>query len=66
MDHQSPRGRCSSYRARSPLGAALLDAFVTKPMMSATTATGGIPIFGLGLVLLDLIEIRAAKMVPPP
>ena len=46
------------------LGAASLDAVGTGPMISATTATGGILIFGLGLVLLDLKEVRVANMLP--
>lgn len=46
------------------LGAASLDAVVTGPMISATAATGGILIFGLGLVLLDLKEVRVASMLP--
>ena len=46
------------------LGANFLDAVVTEPMISATTATGGILIFGLGLGLLDLKEVRVANMLP--
>jgi uncharacterized protein len=46
------------------LGAAFLDAVVTGPMISSTTATGGVLIFGLGLGLLDLKEIRVANMLP--
>ncbi len=46
------------------LGAAFLEGFVTEPMILATTATGGILIFGLGLVLLDLKEVRVANMLP--
>jgi uncharacterized protein len=46
------------------LGAAFLDAVVTDPMVSATTATGGILIFGLGLGLLSLKEVRVANMLP--
>jgi uncharacterized protein len=46
------------------LGAGLLDAVVTGPMISSTTATGGILIFGLGLGLLDLKEVRVANMLP--
>jgi uncharacterized protein len=46
------------------LGAAFLDAVVTGPMISSTTATGGILIFGLGLGLLDLKEVRVANMLP--
>ncbi len=46
------------------LGAGFLDAVVTEAMISATTATGGILIVGLGLGLLDLTEIRVANMLP--
>lgn len=46
------------------LGAGFLDAVVTGPMISATTATGGVLIFGLGLGLLDLKEVRVANMLP--
>ncbi len=46
------------------MGASLLDAVITAPMISATTATGGILIVGLGLSLLDLKEIRVANMLP--
>jgi uncharacterized membrane protein YqgA involved in biofilm formation len=46
------------------LGAGFLDPVVTGPMISATTATGGILIFGLGLGLLDLKEVRVANMLP--
>ncbi len=46
------------------LGAGFLDAFITAPMISATTATGGILILGLGLTLLDLKEVRVANMLP--
>jgi uncharacterized protein len=46
------------------LGAGFLDAVVTEPMISATTATGGILIVGLGLRLLDLKEVRGANMLP--
>ena len=33
-------------------------------MISATAATGGVLIFGLGLGLLDLKEVRVANMLP--
>jgi uncharacterized protein len=46
------------------LGASYLDAVVTGPMISATTATGGILIFGLGLGLLEIKEVRVANMLP--
>ncbi|HEX2728388.1 MAG TPA: DUF554 domain-containing protein [Rubrobacteraceae bacterium] len=46
------------------LGAGFLDPFVTEAMISATTATGGILIVGLGLMLLNLKEVRVANMLP--
>lgn len=46
------------------IGAGFLDPFVTDAMISATTATGGILIVGLGLMLLDLKEVRVANMLP--
>ena len=45
-------------------GANFLDAVVTDSMISATTATGGILIVGLGLGLLDLKQVRVANMLP--
>ena len=45
-------------------GAALIEGFVTETMISATTATGGVLIFGLGLGLLNLKEVRVANMLP--
>ena len=46
------------------LAAGSLDTVVTGTMISATTATGGILIFGLGLGLLELKEVRVANMLP--
>ncbi|WP_047865573.1 DUF554 domain-containing protein [Rubrobacter aplysinae] len=46
------------------LGAGLLEGAVTGAMISATTATGGVLIFGLGLGLLELREVRVANMLP--
>jgi len=46
------------------LSAGLLEGIVTEPMIGATTATGGILILGLGLVLLELKEVRVANMLP--
>ena len=33
-------------------------------MISATTAMGGVLILGLGLILLELKEVRVANMLP--
>lgn len=46
------------------LGAGLLEGVITDAMISGTTATGGVLIFGLGLGLLELREVRVANMLP--
>jgi uncharacterized membrane protein YqgA involved in biofilm formation len=46
------------------LSAGLLEGVITEPMIEATTATGGVLILGLGLVLLELKEVRVANMLP--
>jgi uncharacterized membrane protein YqgA involved in biofilm formation len=46
------------------LGAGFLEPVVTGAMISATTATGGVLILGLGLMLLELKEVRVANMLP--
>ena len=52
------------FQGSLTLGAGFLEPIVTGPMISATTATGGVLIFGLGLGLLDLKEVRVANMLP--
>lgn len=46
------------------LGAGFLEGVITDAMISATTATGGVLLFGLGLGLLNLLEVRVANMLP--
>ena len=46
------------------LSAGLLEEVVTGVMIEAMTATGGVLILGLGLVLLELKEVRVANMLP--
>jgi uncharacterized membrane protein YqgA involved in biofilm formation len=46
------------------LSAGLLEETVTEAMIEAMTATGGVLILGLGLVLLELKEVRVANMLP--
>lgn len=46
------------------LGARLVAPVVSDPMIAAATATGGVLLFGLGLTLLELKEVRAANMLP--
>jgi uncharacterized protein len=46
------------------LSAGLLEEIVTESMIEVMTATGGVLILGLGLVLLELKEVRVANMLP--
>jgi uncharacterized membrane protein YqgA involved in biofilm formation len=46
------------------LAAGFLEPLVTEAMISATTATGGILIVGLGLGLLELKRVRVGNMLP--
>jgi uncharacterized membrane protein YqgA involved in biofilm formation len=46
------------------LGAGFIGPVVTDPMISATTATGGVLIVGLGLMLLEVKVVRVANMLP--
>ncbi|MBA2693826.1 MAG: DUF554 domain-containing protein [Rubrobacter sp.] len=45
-------------------GASFIEPFITEAMVAAATATGGVLIFGLGLMLLDLKEVHVANMLP--
>lgn len=46
------------------LAGALFGAFMDEPMILAMTSTGGVLLLGLGLVLLELKEVRVANMLP--
>jgi uncharacterized protein len=46
------------------LSAGLPEGVLTETMILATTATGGVLILGLGLIILDLKEVRVANMLP--
>ena len=46
------------------LARATFGTFMGKPMILAMTSTGGVLLLGLGLVLLELKEIRVANMLP--
>jgi uncharacterized protein len=46
------------------LAGALFGSFMNEPMIQAPTATGGLLLLGLGLVLLNLKEVRVANMLP--
>jgi uncharacterized membrane protein YqgA involved in biofilm formation len=46
------------------LAGALFGSFMSEPMILALTSTGGVLLLGLGLVLLNLEEVRVANMLP--
>jgi uncharacterized membrane protein YqgA involved in biofilm formation len=46
------------------LAGAFFGAFMDEPMIMAMTSTGGVLLLGLGLVLLELKEVRVANMLP--
>jgi len=46
------------------LSAGLLEEVVTEPMVLAMTATGGVLILGLGIILLEIKEVKVANMLP--
>jgi uncharacterized protein len=46
------------------LGGALFGSFMNELMVLAMTSTGGVLLLGLGLVLLNLKEVRVANMLP--
>src|SRR5918994_391544 len=46
------------------LAAALFGTFIDEPMILAMTSTGGVLLLGLGLVLLELKDVRVANMLP--
>ncbi|QYJ14517.1 putative membrane protein YdfK [Rubrobacter xylanophilus DSM 9941] len=46
------------------LAGALFGSFMDEPMVLAMTSTGGVLLFGLGLAILEIKEIRVANMLP--
>ena len=46
------------------LAGALFGSFMSEAMILALTSTGGVLLFGLGLGLLSLKEVRVANMLP--
>jgi uncharacterized membrane protein YqgA involved in biofilm formation len=47
-----------------PLAGSLFGSFMSEPMIMALTSTGGVLLLGLGLVPLNLKEVRVANMLP--
>ncbi len=52
------------YQGALTLGAGFLHALLTDAMIAEMTATGGVMILGLGLVLLEIRPIRVANLLP--
>ena len=52
------------YQGGLTLGAGLVKALLTEPMVAEMTATGGTLILAIGLNLLDLTTIRVANFLP--
>lgn len=46
------------------LGAGFMQDLLTEPMMVEMTATGGVMILGIGLVLLDIKKVKVANYLP--
>ncbi len=46
------------------LGASLLEGVLTEPMIAELTATGGVMMLGLGVVMLEIKRIRVANLLP--
>ena len=52
------------YQGGLTLLAGLAQSFLTEPMIAEMSATGGVLILALGLILLDLKKIRVANLLP--
>jgi uncharacterized membrane protein YqgA involved in biofilm formation len=52
------------YQGGVTLLAGLLNQVLTQPMINEMTATGGIMIIAIGLLLLDIKKIRVANLLP--
>jgi len=52
------------YQGALSLSAGLAQAVLTQPMITEMTATGGVLIMGIGLILLDLKRVRVGNFLP--
>ena len=52
------------YQGALTLGAAALESVLTEPMIAELTATGGILMLGLGLLMLEIKPIKVANFLP--
>ncbi len=52
------------YQGSITLLASAASQWITEPMLTAMTATGGVMILGIGLLVLEIKEIRVANLLP--
>jgi len=52
------------YQGILTLGASLFQTILTDAMITEMTATGGVMILGIGLLLLEIKRVRAANFLP--
>ena len=52
------------YQGALTLGASLFQAVLTEAMIKEMTATGGVMILGIGLLLLEIKRVRVANFLP--
>ncbi|RLF30509.1 MAG: DUF554 domain-containing protein, partial [Thermoplasmata archaeon] len=52
------------YQGILTLGASLFQAFLTDAMITEMTATGGVIILGIGLLLLEIKRVKVANFLP--
>ena len=52
------------YQGVLTLGASLFQTVLTDPMITEMTATGGVMILGIGLLLLEIKRVRVASFLP--
>jgi uncharacterized protein len=46
------------------LGASLLESVLSEAMIAELTATGGVVMLGLGLLMLEIVRVRVANLLP--
>jgi uncharacterized membrane protein YqgA involved in biofilm formation len=52
------------YQGLLTLGASLFQTILTEAMITEMTATGGVMILGIGLLLLEIKRVRVANFLP--
>jgi len=52
------------YQGGITLAAGLADRLLTEPMIAEMTATGGVLILAIGLLLLEIKHVRVANLLP--